>query len=79
MTCFLKIKLNLLMLVTFNSDIVDATYLKWKCNEPYFALLHFAAVSLGLLSKVCKAKCCFEAESLLKAQEQMNGGSSGLA
>ena len=67
------------MLVTFNNDIVDVRCLKFKCNEPYFALLHFAAVSLGLLSKLGKYKFCFDAESLLKAQEQMNGGSSGLA
>lgn len=67
------------MLVTFNTDFVDVTCLKCKCNEPYFALLHFAAVSLGLLSKFGKDKSCFDTESLLKAQEQMNGGSSGLA
>lgn len=68
-THFSKIKLDLLTLVTFNNYIVGATYLKYKCNEPYFALLHFAAVSLGLLSKLGKGKSCFDAESLLKVQE----------
>lgn len=67
------------MLVTFNNDIADVTCLKHKCKKPYFALLHFAAVSLGLLSKLGKDKSCFDVESLLKAQERMNGGSSGLA
>lgn len=67
------------MLLTFANDIVDVKCLKCKCNEPYFALLRFAAVSLGLLSKLGKDKPCIDAESLLKAQEQMNGGSSCLA
>jgi len=67
------------MSVTFNTDMDDVPCLQWKCDEPYFALLHFAAVSLGLLSKLGEGKPGFDAESLLKAQEQMNGGSSGLA
>lgn len=67
------------MLVTLNNYIVDVTCLKSKCNEPYFALLHSAAVSPGLLPELGKDKSCFDAESLLKAQEQMIEGSSGLA
>lgn len=78
MTRFSKINLNLLTLVTLNNYIV-VTCLKSKCNEPYFALLHSAAVSPGQLPELGKDKSCFDVESLLKAQEQMNEGSSGLA